>query len=288
MNIFLGLLPPVLWGSTYAAIGLYLTDIPSIWLAFWRALPAGLILLLMIRRAPRVPFKRVAVLGFINISLFFSFLLIGAYRLPGGVAGTLGATLPLQLILIQWLVFKKKPTVKALMASIFGLIGVALILNPSADLDPIGVAAALFATFLIAVASILMYRWKSDDVIGLAAWQLILGGVFLFPIAWVVSGPIVIPSVEQLPGLVWLVGLNTALGYVVMIRALNIFGATTFGIFSLLNPVTAVTLGVLFIGENLGGAQWAGIAIVLGSLLLNQVRWHNLRVKQSKLKERVS
>ncbi|TDO99709.1 DMT family transporter [Marinomonas balearica] len=288
MNVILGLLPPILWGSTYAAIGLYLTDIPPIWLAFWRALPAGLILLSMIRRLPRLSFKRVATLGFINISLFFTFLLIGAYRLPGGVAGTLGATLPLQLILIQWLVFKKKPAIKALMASILGLIGVALILNPSADLDPVGVAAALFATSLVAVASILMYRWKSDDIMGVAAWQLIWGGIFLFPIAWIVSGPIVVPNVEQLPGLVWLVGLNTAIGYVVMIRALNIFGATTFGIFSLLNPVTAVTLGVLFIGESLGEAQWIGIAIVLASLLLNQVRWQKLRFKQNELKERVA
>lgn len=37
-----------------------------------------------------------------NISFFFVLLFIAAHRLPGSVAGTLGATLPLMVLLLQW------------------------------------------------------------------------------------------------------------------------------------------------------------------------------------------
>lgn len=54
-----------------------------------------------------------------------------------------------------------------------------LLLNPSANLDPIGVAAALLGTLLMAQTSLWIARWPTHDQLGLAAWQLFLGSHFV-------------------------------------------------------------------------------------------------------------
>ena len=135
INYLLAATVPILWGSTYAAVSLFLHDMSPFWVAVWRALPAGLLLMLLKPGKPPLPFGRLTLLTTFNIVAFFPLLFIAAYRLPGSVAGTLGATLPLQLMFMQWLVEGKKPELRMLSLAILGLSGVVLILNPTADID---------------------------------------------------------------------------------------------------------------------------------------------------------
>ena len=68
-------------------------------MATLRALPAGLLLLLFVRQLPQgVWWPRVFLLGALNFSVFWAMLFVAAYRLPGGVAATLGAIQPLLVI----------------------------------------------------------------------------------------------------------------------------------------------------------------------------------------------
>ncbi|CUB02321.1 DMT family transporter [Marinomonas fungiae] len=270
---FLAALAPMLWGSTYAAVGLFLTDLPPIWVAVWRALGAGLFLWLFVRRMPRMHLGKVFVLGFFNISLFFILLMMAAYRLPGSVAGTLGATLPLVLIIIQWLAQSKTPQLKATLSSMVGLAGVLLLLNPSANLDPIGVACALGATLVVAIATLLTKHWQVDDILGVATWQLLMSGAVLVPIAWFFEGAPVMIQMNNVPGLIWLVILNTAMGYLIAVNAIKQIGPNAFGMLSLLNPIVAVGLGMWMMQENLGSLQWLGVALVIGSLLAANIRF---------------
>ena len=82
-----------------------------------------------------------------------------------------------------------------------GLAGVLLLLNPSANLDPVGVACALLATLLIGQSSRWMQRWPVDDLLALTAWQLLLGGLMLIPLAWWLTGPMPLPLADATPGL---------------------------------------------------------------------------------------
>lgn len=271
--MLLAALAPILWGSTYAAVGLFLTDLPPIWVAVWRALGAGLFLWLFVRRMPRMHLAKVFVLGFFNISLFFILLMIAAYRLPGSVAGTLGATLPLLLIVIQWLAQGKTPQLKATLSALVGLVGVLLLLNPSANLDPIGVACALGATLVVAIATLLTKHWQVDDILGVATWQLLMSGAVLVPIAWFFEGAPTMVTLPQVPGLIWLVILNTAIGYLIAVNAIKQVGPNAFGMLALLNPIVAVGLGMLMLQESLGVLQWCGVALVIGSLLAANIRF---------------
>ncbi|UIP29707.1 DMT family transporter [Photobacterium sp. TLY01] len=267
MNYLLALIVPMLWGSTYAAVSLFLQDMSPYWVAVWRALPAGLVLLLIRPKLPPLSWSRMTLLSFCNIAAFFVLLFIAAYRLPGSVAGTLGATMPLQMMLLQWLGEGKKPDPRSVVLAVLGLIGVGLLLNPSADLDPIGTLAALAGTALVSQSALWMKRWPVNDALSFAAWQLVLGGIMLIPFAWFVAGAPVALSVDAIPGLLWLVLLNTAFGYWAWVRSVKKLGPNMMSMFSFVNPVTAVLLGIGLVGESLGMLQWAGIGLILVALL---------------------
>lgn len=268
MPYLIALIAPLTWGSTYALVSLSLEGLSPFWVACWRALPAGLLLVLLRPRLPDLAWPKLLLLAFCNIAAFFTLLFIGAYRLPGAVAGTLGATLPLILLLLAWLIDGSRPTLRWLLLALLGLCGVLLLLNPSTRLDPVGVAAALGAALLIGLSARWMQGWSVGDLLSLTGWQLLLGGVMLIPIAWTLAGPMSLPTAHALPGLAYLVLVNTALAYWAWLWGLRRLGAQVMSMLALTNPIVAVSLGVLLVGETLGPMQWSGIALILLSLLL--------------------
>ncbi|MCX4029092.1 EamA family transporter [Endozoicomonas sp. SM1973] len=287
MKYLIAALTPIFWGSTYAIVNLWLTDLSPLWVATWRALPAGIILILLTPKSLRtlpVSAGKLTGLSLLNITAFFALLFIAAYRLPGSVAGTLTSTLPLQLLLLNWLFNKIRPAWSWLSLSTLGVAGIVLLLNPSANLDPIGVMAALGATLLIATSATWVQRWQVENIIGLTAWQLLIGGLLLVPLAWIVEGPVQIPAIDQVPALLWLSLVNTLLAYLIWFWSLKHLGSHIIGLLALLNPITAVGLGLLLVGESLSFIQWLGVALVLSALILMKVINRKSLVKAKSLK----
>ncbi|WP_237684351.1 EamA family transporter, partial [Pseudaminobacter soli (ex Zhang et al. 2022)] len=136
---------PAIWGSTYLVATAFLPDFPPITVAMLRALPAGLLLLMLVKQLPTgIWWARIFMLGALNFSIFLSMLFISAYRLPGGVAATVGAVQPLLVILLAYFVLASPIRLLSVLAALVGAAGVALlVLIPSAALDPIGILAGL-------------------------------------------------------------------------------------------------------------------------------------------------
>ena len=93
---------PAVWGSTYIVTTQMLPDGYPLTIAMLRALPAGLILLVLVRRLPPLSLLgRIFLLGALNFTIFWSLLFVAAYRLPGGAAATLGAIQPLIVLFLS-------------------------------------------------------------------------------------------------------------------------------------------------------------------------------------------
>ncbi len=139
LNLLLTALTPMVWGSTYLVTTEFLPSDRPLLAGALRALPIGLLLALFYRKLPRGPsLWHVSVLGFFNIGLFFAFLFLGAYRLPGGVAATLGAVGPLFVAGLAWLWLGQKPSAVTVLAGVGGVVGVGfLVLGEDAALDPL-------------------------------------------------------------------------------------------------------------------------------------------------------
>lgn len=117
------------WSSTYFVTAEYLPAGYTITAAMLRALPAGLILLLLVRRLPEgIWWQRALLLGALNFSIFWTMLFVAAYRLPGGVAATLAALQPLLVIFLARVLLGSVIRVLSILAAVAGMIEVALLL----------------------------------------------------------------------------------------------------------------------------------------------------------------
>lgn len=160
-NIALTSLSPLAWGTTYVVTTQLLPTGRPLLDATVRALPAGLILLVVGRQLPRgIWWWRSFVLGALNIGGFFALLFVAATRLPGGVAATVGAIQPLLVTVLAARLVAERITRLRVISGLLGIVGVILVVNETAGrLDLIGVAAALGAALLMAVGIVLAKRW---------------------------------------------------------------------------------------------------------------------------------
>jgi probable blue pigment (indigoidine) exporter len=248
-----------------------------------RALPAGLLLLVVVAlRYGRLSLPRgswwwrAAILGTLNIGLFFALFFVAAYRLPGGVAAVLGAIGPFLVAGFAYPLLGDRPTRRLLFAAAVGVGGVSLlVLRSSVALDPVGLAAAAGGVITMSLATVLGRRWglprastPAGAVLALTAWQLIAGGLLLLPAALLVEGPPPALTSSNLLGFGYLAVIGTALAHFLWFRGVSGLAPTRVTLLALLSPVVATIMGWLALGQSLSAGQFAGAVAVLGAVLL--------------------
>lgn len=268
---------PIAWGTTYWVTTQCLPPGHPLWAGLLRALPAGLLLVALSGHLPRGDWWwRAAVLGTLNIGAFFALLFAAAYRLPGGVAATLGAVSPLLVALLAHLLVGERLTVHRLTCGVIGVVGVGLmVLRASASLDAVGVAAGLAGAASMATGSVLTKRWGNPTTpLAFTGWQLTAGGLFLLPLALVVEGTLPILDAGAVAGYLWLALPGAALAYPVWFRGIGTLPVGSVAFLALLSPAVAALIGVGLAGEHLTGPQWAGFTLALGAVAAAQVPPH--------------
>lgn len=267
---------PALWGTTYLVTTELLPPQRPLLAAFIRALPAGLLLVALTRRLPQgIWWWRALVLGALNIGAFNALLFIGAYRLPGGVAATVGALQPLLVALLSTGLLHERLTVKTMLTAIAGVAGVSLlVLRADARLDAWGVVAALGGAVVMATGVVLSKRWTSPaPLLATTGWQLVAGGLLLLPVAWIVEGALPASfTFGNIAGYTYLTILGSAVAYALWFRGLRGLSPTNVTFLGLLSPVVATLLGWLVLDQRLSPLQFVGGLIVLAALITAQTK----------------
>ena len=268
---------PMLWGTTYLVTTELLPPHRPLLAALLRSLPAGLLLVAITRTLPRGSWWwRSLILGTLNIGVFFALLFIGAYRLPGGVAATVGAIQPLFVALLSAGLLRERLTTRTVLTAIAGVAGVGLlVLRATARLDMWGVVAALGGAVVMAVGVVLSKRWTSPaPLLATTGWQLVAGGVVLLPVAAFVEGAPPAFTLQNLAGYAYLAIIGSAVAYALWFRGIRDLSPTDVTFLGLLSPVTATTLGWLVLDQHLSVPQAIGGLIVLAALTTAQFRRH--------------
>jgi probable blue pigment (indigoidine) exporter len=272
----LTMLAPASWGTTYVVTATLLPPDRPLLAALLRALPAGLLVLLVVRRMPPAPiwWLRFAVLGIVNFAAFFPLLFYAAYRLPGGVAATLGTAQPLMVAGLAWLGLRTRTPARQLLAALAGVAGVALMtLTAQARIDALAVVAMLVGVALMALGIVLAKRWGSPGhPLASTAWQMTLGGLVLAPVALAVEGLPAGLTSANIVGYTYLATVGGAIAYVLWFRGIARLSPTTVSLLTLSNPLTATLAGLVVLGQTLTLPQVAGLAVALGALVVGQSR----------------
>ncbi|MGV1871043.1 EamA family transporter [Agrobacterium rosae] len=264
---------PAIWGSTYIVTTSFLPQGYPMHVAMLRALPAGLLLLLLVRKLPfGIWWGRAFILGALNFAFFWAMLFVSAYRLPGGVAATVGAVQPLIVIALSRLFLGRDIRALTIIAGLIGMAGVAfLVLTPHAALDPVGIAAALAGAVSMAFGTVLTRRWQPPvSNLTFTAWQLTAGGLLLVPVAFFLEPALPALTTTNVLGMAYLGLIGAAFTYLLWFRGLARIEPSVAASLGFLSPVTATLLGWLALGQNLAPAQIAGFIMVLFSVWLSQ------------------
>ena len=215
---------------------------------------------------------KVIVLGALNFAIFWWLLFVAAYRLPGGVAATVGAIQPLIVIFLAAWLLRSSVRMLSIIAAIAGIGGVALlILTPQASLDPVGLGAGLVGALSMACGTVLSRRWQPPvSPLTFTAWQLSAGGILLLPLAFWFEPALPKLSVHNLMGFIYLGLIGSAFTYLLWFRGLARIDPAVISTLGFLSPMIAVLLGWWVLGQDLSPAQITGVLIVLGSVWLGQ------------------
>ncbi|MCT4348304.1 EamA family transporter [Vibrio splendidus] len=290
MNILLAMIPAFFWGTTYAVTQFTLQEWPPLLLGALRALPAGLLLLAVKPTLPKKgEWQIIFTLGLINIATFFGLIFVMALTLPSAISGVGMISVPVFAMIFHWVVKKQRPHLIQALSGI-GLITLAWILfNPSQiALNPIGLGAMFAAIMCIVIGSSItkslgnrMHWWK------VLTWQLILGGTILSVASGVHAFIDPQPYVNAVThfdsrnamGLLWVIGLNTALGYGMYVWLLQRMSVVDFTFGGIANPVAGIVTGMVLMGESFTPVQYS---LMTGMIVMSLLPQLILAVRQPK------
>jgi drug/metabolite transporter (DMT)-like permease len=265
----------VLWGGSFFFAEVALADLRPLTVVLGRVGLAAIALNLMVRaRGLRMPTSYRAwgaflLMGGLNNLIPFSLIFWGQTEIASGLASILNATTPLfTVVLAHFLTRDERMTGNRLAGVVSGLLGVALMVGPSA-LAGLGVhvvaqLACLAAALSYAFAGIFGRRFRGMPPLVTAAGQVSATTLMILPVALLVDQPWSLPQ----PGLAtWgalagLAMLSTALAYVIYFRLLATVGATNLLLITFLIPVSALALGMTILGERLDPRHFAGMALI--------------------------
>lgn len=289
-------LAPMVWGTTYFVTTEMLPAGHPLFAGLVRALPAGLVAIAIGallgkvsrpvtgadggttagRALPRGSWWwKSAVLGILNIGLFFPLLFITAERLPGGVAATFGAITPVVVALLARPVLGERWSARKLLWGAAGVVGVGLVvLGPDARLDAVGVLAGLGGAGSMALGVALTKRWGRPEGVGpiaSAGWQLTAGGLFLVPVTLLAEGAPPAVDGRAALGYLWLGLVGGLIAYVLWFRGIGRLPVTSVAFLGPLAPLVAAGIGLGALGETLNIVQVAGLVLALAAVLAGQL-----------------
>jgi drug/metabolite transporter (DMT)-like permease len=272
----------VIWGSTYLGLDFAVRTIPPYLMAAARFLVAGALLYAWaIRRGDRAdrPTARHWLSAFLVAApmLAFGNASVGwaEQTLDIGTASLIIASVPLWMALLDRLAYAQRLSRGVIAGLLAGFGGVGLLVAPGGADGGGGRAAFVLVLGSLAWAVGSLYSRHAPfprRPLVAAAMQMLAGGMLLVLVGAFAGEfgrvhPATI-SLESWLGLAYLVGVGSLVGYTAYMWLLRAAPTSLVGTYAYVNPVVAVLLGVVVLGEPLTWRTLVGGGIILASVAL--------------------
>lgn len=272
----------IVWGGSFFFNAVLLAELSPFGVVFGRVLIGFLALYAVIRMQGlplglRRHWRAFLIMGFLNNFIPFTLIATGQTFIDSGLASIFNATTPLfGAILAFFLVRAENVTAGKLVGVILGVAGVAVLFdigsgNPAGQGTVIGGAMVMTASLSYAVAGLFWRRFPTIAPPVAACGMQLASSLMCLPLAAYHDG---VRFTELSAGGVGaLLGIGilcSAFGFILYFRVLQVAGAVNVLLVTLLIPVSASLLGVVFLGETVTAAEIAGMAIIgLGLLVVD-------------------
>lgn len=201
-------------------------------------------------------------------------LLIGYANISSGIASTINFMYPVIVTICMMLFFGEKRSFMDIVAILVSIFGVYLLASGDSIMveggnTRVGLICSLISAFSFAAYYIAMKQMRADkiEVVKFTTWVMLLSALYFIVCALIFEGRITMIT----GGKNWLniLGLGlwaTMVSNITGVKAIRRIGPTHTSILGALQPVTAVVLGVLFLGEHLYIRSCIGITLILAAV----------------------
>lgn len=296
----------IIWGTTYTAIKFAVRDFPPFLLVGIRQTSAGALLLGLALYSGRLVFPgrtpagamldtppgddanpltqkyvlRQMLTGLATITGGNGFITWGMQYVSSGVASIIGSLTPVVVVLIS-LLWKSSERVTARMVAgvLLGFGGLGLIFNDGWQdfLKPEyrwGIAGCFASCVTWSLGTVMAKRWNSPKVSPLlnAGLQIATGGLGGLVLSLLLDTSHTIHhTTESWLSVIYLITIGSALAFTLYMYTLKHLSAAVSSLYSYINPLVAILLGWLLLGESLTPGILAGMVVtVTGVWLVNR------------------
>lgn len=267
----------LIWGTTYLAIKISLDTIPPLLLGGLRYVAAGLTLAVVLRVSGRTlpafsTWPRLALLGAIMLGVGNGGVVVGEQYLTSGLTAVVIATSPFWMVGVDSLIpggepFRRRDGV----GLAIGFAGIVLLVWPeiahggaTARAFALGVVSVQIACLGWAVASSYTKRHVLPaDVVGAAAVQMFFGGVLMIAVGSLIGEwQHFSITLRTGLGLAYLTLAGGVIAFAAYSYALRFLPLATVSLYTYVNPVIAVALGIMLLHEPFALRQLAAAAVI--------------------------
>ena len=271
----------LVWGSTYLAIAVAVETLPPFLMAGVRFVLAGA-LLFAVARVQGAPlpsagqWRSAALIGALLLLLGNGLVCWAQRWMPTGMTSLIIASTPLWMTIIAWLSGEPRPSARVLVGLALGLAGVLVLVSgrasdPTVDHRWVASAAVLAASIAWALGSVWSRRLpQAASPVMAAGAQMLAGGALLLLVSFALRERVAWEGVRpaSLLAFAYLVVVGSVVGYGCYVYLLRAASPTLVSTYAFVNPVVAVSLGALVLGEALTPRLALGAALVVPAVVL--------------------
>lgn len=265
------------WGSTYLAIRLAVREgsgFPTFTVGYLRLAVAGLILVMWSRlsgNALRISRRDMVILAGSGLLLWVGgngMVMLAEQRADSGLAALIVGTVPIWSAIFEAVLDRRTPTRRLIASLAVGFVGIGLLSVPvlveGVRADLLSVLALVTASTLWSMGAVWQRRESSVGSARVrAAYQHLFGALGFFALSTWVGEPAPNPTVEAWLGWGYLVVFGSLVGFTSFISALRLLPPNIAMTYAFANPVIAVVLGALILGEAITIWTVAGAALII-------------------------
>jgi probable blue pigment (indigoidine) exporter len=278
-----GLFFSLLWSSAATATKIGLQVAQPFTICVVRFFLAGLLMilishLLLRQRLPRgKEWRQIVLYGVLSNSVYLGLYVIAMRQVSAGLGSLSVATNPLFINLLTAIFLRQRLTVKTLLCLLICMTGVVLAAWPllqNSTATPEGLLILLAGMIAYSVGVIYFSRveWNELPLLAINGWQVLMGGVFLLPVAAAVYRPELNHwSVKAMSAIGWL-AIPVSIGAVQLWLYLLKRDAARSSFWLFLTPVFGFAISNVFTGEPITGYTLVGMVLVIGGIY-----WQNAK-----------
>lgn len=266
----------IVWGTTYLAIRIGVTDLPPMLFAGLRWVIAGTVMTILLNlkeyKFPKFKdLKHLAVVGILLLGVGNGLVVVAEQWLPSGLTALILSTLPFWVVGIEYFLPQRPKINLFIISGLFlGTFGVVLIfardLNITLDFNVVLGGLCLLGAVIAWSAGSIYWKYKKTDVRPLmgASIQMLIAGVLQTALGIILGEHIGFHLTQNgALALGYLIVFGSILGYASYIYSVTNLPLSLVSTYAYINPIIALILGWFVLNEPLTFTVFIATGLIL-------------------------